>query len=70
MTLDRLPPGQGIVPFRDFFRLVQRAGYRGDASYEAPNPAAWARDPETVAREALAATHAVLPAPPAEGRTP
>jgi 2-keto-myo-inositol isomerase len=60
-TLDRLLPGHGIVPFREFFRLVAASGYAGYCSYEAPNPAAWARDPETVAREALAATHAVLP---------
>jgi 4-hydroxyphenylpyruvate dioxygenase len=61
-ALDRLPPGQGIVPFRDFFRLIAESGYAGHCSYEAPNPAAWARDALTVAREALAATHAVLPA--------
>jgi sugar phosphate isomerase/epimerase len=60
-TLDRLPPGRGVVPFREFFRLLADKGYAGDCSYEAPNPAAWARDPGTVAREALAATHAVLP---------
>ena len=57
---DRLPPGQGVVPFREFFAAVATTGYRGDLSYEAPNPAAWARDPETVAREALAATRACL----------
>ena len=60
-TLDRLPPGRGIVPFREFFRSSRDSGYAGYCSYEAPNPAAWARDPLTVAREALAATHAVLP---------
>jgi 2-keto-myo-inositol isomerase len=60
-TLDRLPPGQGVVPFREFFRLVADTGYPGHCSYEAPNPAAWARDPEAVAREALSATRAVLP---------
>jgi sugar phosphate isomerase/epimerase len=60
-TLDRLPPGRGIVPFRDFFRLIDESGYTGLCSYEAPNPAAWARDPGTVAREALAATRALLP---------
>ena len=60
-TLDRLPPGRGVVPFREFFRLIAESGYTGHCSYEAPNPAAWARDPLTVAREALAATHAVLP---------
>jgi len=60
-ALDRLPPGRGIVPFRDFFRLIAESGYAGHCSYEAPNPAAWARDPLTVAREALTATRAVLP---------
>jgi sugar phosphate isomerase/epimerase len=60
-ALDRHPPGRGIVPFREFFALIARSGYAGYCSYEAPNPAAWARDPLTVAREALAATHAVLP---------
>jgi 2-keto-myo-inositol isomerase len=60
-TLDRLPPGRGIVPFRDFFRLIAESGYVGYCSYEAPNPAAWARDPATVAREALAATREFLP---------
>ncbi len=57
---DRLPPGRGTVPFREFFRAVAATGYAGYASYEAPNPAAWARDAEAVAREALAATRACL----------
>ena len=58
---DRLPPGRGVVPFREFFGLLADKGYTGYCSYEAPNPAAWARDPLTVAREALDATRAVLP---------
>lgn len=58
---DRLPPGQGVVPFTEFFALLARTGYLGFLSYEAPNPAAWARPPEEVAREALAATRARLP---------
>jgi sugar phosphate isomerase/epimerase len=59
MTLDRLPPGRGVVPFREFFPLLT-SKYRGYLSYEAPNPAAWARPPEDVAREALEATRALL----------
>jgi 2-keto-myo-inositol isomerase len=59
-ALDRLPPGRGIVPFKDVFRLLAAKGYAGYASYEAPNPAAWARDPAEVAREALEATRALL----------
>lgn len=61
-ALDRLPPGQGAVPFREIFAVLAAKGYPGYLSYEAPNPAAWARPPEEVAREALAATRAVLPA--------
>jgi 4-hydroxyphenylpyruvate dioxygenase len=60
-ALDRLPPGQGSFPFREFFALMAAKGYSGFASYEAPNEAAWKRDPADVAREALDATRAVLP---------
>jgi 4-hydroxyphenylpyruvate dioxygenase len=60
-ALDRLPPGQGSVPFREFFAAFTRKGYAGYASYEAPNPAAWKRPAEEVAREALVASRAVLP---------
>jgi 2-keto-myo-inositol isomerase len=62
LTTDRLPPGQGIVPFAEIFQSLQEGGYHGYLSYEAPNPTAWARDPEEVAREALQATRAFLPA--------
>ena len=58
---DRLPPGEGVVPFAEFFAMLARKGYRGFLSYEAPNPAAWQRPAEDVAREALAATRARLP---------
>lgn len=60
VTTDRLPPGQGIYPFREFFSILRGKGYAGSLSYEAPNPASWARDPEAVAAEALSATRAVL----------
>jgi 4-hydroxyphenylpyruvate dioxygenase len=60
-ALDRLPPGQGSFAFREFFALMATKGYAGFASYEAPNEAAWKRDPSDVAREALGATRAVLP---------
>lgn len=59
-ALDRLPPGQGIFPFREFFELMATKGYGGFLSYEAPNEQAWRRPPAEVAREALAATRAVL----------
>ena len=59
-VLDRLPPGRGSVPFQEFFALIAAKGYRGFLSYEAPNTEAWARPPVDVAREALAATRAVL----------
>ena len=59
-ALDRLPPGQGSVPFKEFFATLARRGYAGFASYEAPNPAAWKRPAEEVAREALVAARAAL----------
>jgi 4-hydroxyphenylpyruvate dioxygenase len=58
---DRLPPGAGAVPFPEFFARVAAKSYTSYASYEAPNPQAWARPPADVAREALAASRAVLP---------
>jgi sugar phosphate isomerase/epimerase len=58
-TLDRLPPGQGAVDFHGIFALLAEKGYANPLSYEAPNPAAWARDPTQVAREALQATRAL-----------
>ena len=61
MVLDRLPPGQGTVPFPEVLRVLAEKRYSGYLSYEAPNPSAWARDPDTVAREALLATRALLP---------
>jgi 4-hydroxyphenylpyruvate dioxygenase len=57
---DRLPAGQGTVPFREIFARIGKKGYAGYMSYEAPNPAAWARDPSVVAREALDAARAQL----------
>ena len=59
-VLDRLPPGQGCVPFREIFGLVLARGYAGYLSYEAPNAAAWTRPAEEVAKEALAATRTLL----------
>jgi 2-keto-myo-inositol isomerase len=61
VNTDRLPPGQGTVPFREIFGRIAKKGYAGYMSYEAPNPAAWARDAVAVAREALEATRAQLP---------
>ena len=59
--LDRLPPGQGVSAFGDFFALLAEKGYAGYLSYEAPNPAAWQRPPEEVAREAVESARALMP---------
>jgi sugar phosphate isomerase/epimerase len=59
-TLNRLPPGQGIVDFQAVFALLAEKRYAGPLSYEGPNPAAWARDPRLVAEEALQATRAQM----------
>lgn len=61
-ALDRLPPGHGSFGFKEFFALMTAKNYAGFLSYEAPNEAAWTRPADDVAREALAATRAVLPA--------
>ncbi|HEY3065166.1 MAG TPA: sugar phosphate isomerase/epimerase family protein [Methylomirabilota bacterium] len=61
-VLDRLPPGQGTYPFREFFAILAGKDYAGFASYEAPNEAAWKRDPADVAHQAFEATRAMLPA--------
>ena len=60
--VDRLPPGQGVVRWREIFQLLREKNYTGYLSYEAPNPAQWARPPEDVAREGIAATRALLAA--------
>jgi 2-keto-myo-inositol isomerase len=54
-TFDRLPPGQGTVPFAEILPILREKGYDGYLSYEALNLAAAERDPFEVAREALAA---------------
>ena len=61
VNTDRLPPGQGTVRIREMFDRFAKKGYAGYLSYEAPNPAAWSRNPVAVAREALEATRAQLP---------
>lgn len=59
--LNRLPPGQGTVPFGEFQRWLTEKGYTSYYSYEAPNPAAWERDPLAVAQEAYAASLVAFP---------
>lgn len=58
-TQERLPPGQGVVPFAQILPIVAAKGYHGYLSYEALHPAAFARDPYDVAAEALAASRAM-----------
>lgn len=57
---DRLPPGRGVVRWREVLGLLQEKGYAGHLSYEAPNPDHWSRPPEAVARDGLEATRAVI----------
>ena len=59
---DRLIPGHGRVRWNEVFGLLVEKGYDGYLSYEAPNPALWARPPLEVAREAAAATRRLLAA--------
>jgi sugar phosphate isomerase/epimerase len=57
---DRLPPGKGIVRWREVFQLLKEKNYPGYLCYEAPNPDYWSRPPEAVAREAVEATRKLL----------
>jgi 4-hydroxyphenylpyruvate dioxygenase len=55
-TFDRLPPGQGVVPFAEILPILRDKGYDGYLSYEALSLANAERDPYEVAREGLAAS--------------
>jgi sugar phosphate isomerase/epimerase len=57
---DRLPPGKGVVQWREVLGLLAEKGYTGYLSYEAPNPEQWARSPYDVAREGVELTRALL----------
>ena len=57
---DRLPPGKGVVKWREMLGLLAEKGYTGYLSYEAPNPEQWARSPYDVAREGVELTRKLL----------
>jgi len=57
---DRLPPGKGVIRWRDVLGLLAEKGYTGYLSYEAPNPEQWARSPYDVAREGVELTRELL----------
>src|SRR3974390_129351 len=48
---DRLPPGKGVVNWREMLGLLAEKNYTGYLSYEAPNPELWARPPLEAPRE-------------------
>ena len=57
---DRLPPGQGVVKWKEMLGLLYEKGYTGYLSYEAPNPDQWERSPYDVAREGVELTKKLL----------
>jgi sugar phosphate isomerase/epimerase len=57
---DRLPPGKGVVKWREMLGLLAEKGYTGYLSYEAPNPDQWTRSPYDVAREGVELTKKLL----------
>jgi sugar phosphate isomerase/epimerase len=57
---DRLPPGRGVVKWREIFGLLAEKSYTGYLSYEAPNPDQWTRSPYDVAREGVELTRQLL----------
>ncbi|MFN4014865.1 MAG: sugar phosphate isomerase/epimerase family protein [Reyranella sp.] len=58
--VDRLAPGKGVVRWNELFQLLAAKGYEGWVSYEAPNPAHWARPAVDVAREGATATRRAI----------
>jgi sugar phosphate isomerase/epimerase len=59
-ALDRLPPGKGVVRWREVLQLLMEKGYERYINYEAPNPALWRRAPEEVAREGVTGIRALI----------
>jgi 2-keto-myo-inositol isomerase len=59
-ALDRLPPGKGVVQWREVLQLLIEKGYDRYINYEAPNPALWLRPPADVAREGVTKIRALL----------
>jgi 2-keto-myo-inositol isomerase len=57
---DRLPPGKGVVKWREMLGLLAEKKYTGYLSYEAPNPELWARSPYDVAAEGVELTRKLL----------
>ena len=57
---DRLPPGKGVVKWKEMLGLLYEKGYTGYLSYEAPNPEQWERSPYDVAREGVELTKKLL----------
>ena len=57
---DRLAPGKGMVRWTELFQLLAEKDYEGYISYEAPNPAHWARPAADVAAEGVTATRRAL----------
>jgi sugar phosphate isomerase/epimerase len=58
--VDRLPPGQGVVRWRDLFTLLAEKNYTGWLSYEAPNPVHWSQPAEETARQGADAARRAL----------
>jgi len=59
-ALDRLPPGKGVVRWREVLQLLMEKGYERYINYEAPNPALWERPAADVAREGVEQIRALI----------
>ena len=53
VATDRLPPGDGNVPFVEVLQALMALQYRAYMSYEAPNPELWRRPADLVALEGI-----------------
>ncbi len=57
---NRLFPGDGVIPLQDIIASVRATGFDGVASVEIFRPEYWARDPQSVALEAMEKSKRVL----------
>jgi len=61
INADRVIPGQGVLPLREWSERVAVQGYRGWHAVELFNEALWAKDLETICKDVRAGCLAVWP---------
>jgi 2-keto-myo-inositol isomerase len=58
--MDRLLPGRGVVEWAPLLQLLAEKNFKGQLSYEAPNPIYWDTDPVEIVRTAVTSTRDII----------